>query len=58
MGELLNVVGLGTGIVLYAMLLAMVVGAGRAPDAQSRFDPLLLARMKAVLPACAARGVG
>jgi two-component system LytT family sensor kinase len=42
MGELVNLVGLSTGVVLYAMLLAMVVGAGRAPDAQSRFDPLLL----------------
>jgi hypothetical protein len=42
MGELVNLVGLSIGVVLYAMLLAMVVGAGRAPDAQSRFDPLLL----------------
>ena len=42
MGELLNLVGLSTGVVLYAMLLAMVVRAGRAPGA-SRFDPLLLA---------------
>ena len=31
MSELLNLVGLSTGVVLYAMLLAMVVRAGRAP---------------------------
>ena len=30
MGELLNVVGLSTGVVLYAMLLAMVVRGRRA----------------------------
>ena len=42
MGELLNLVGLSTGVVLYAMLLAMVVRAGRTPNAQSRFDSLLL----------------
>src|SRR6266511_3125013 len=30
MGELLNLVGLSTGVVLYAMLLAMVLRAGRA----------------------------
>jgi two-component system LytT family sensor kinase len=41
MSELLNLVGLSTGVVLYTMLLAMVVRAGRAPG--SRFDPLLLA---------------
>ena len=41
MSELLNLVGLSTGVVLYAMLLAMVVRAGRA--AGGRFDPLLLA---------------
>src|SRR5476649_1267717 len=41
MSELLNLVGLSTGVVLYAMLLAMVVRAGRAPGA-SRVDPLLL----------------
>lgn len=39
-GELLNLVGLSGGIVLYAMLLAMVVRARQAPGA--RFDPLLL----------------
>ncbi len=43
MGELLNLVGLGTGVVLYAMLLAMVVRAGRSPGVASRFDRLLLA---------------
>jgi two-component system, LytTR family, sensor kinase len=41
MSELLNLVGLSTGVVLYAMLLVMVVRAGRAPGA-SRVDPLLL----------------
>src|SRR5438445_9708581 len=43
MGELLNLVGLSTGVVLYAMLLAMVVRAGRAPNVASRLDLLLLA---------------
>ena len=42
MSELLNLVGLSTGVVLYTMLLAMVLRAGRAAGA-SRFDPLLLA---------------
>jgi len=42
-GELLNLVGLSTGVVLYAMLLAMVVRAGRPPGLKSRFDPLLFA---------------
>ena len=41
-GELLNLVGLSTGVVLYAMLLAMVVRAGRTPGLISGFDPLLL----------------
>ena len=41
-GELLNLVGLSTGVVLYAMLLAMVVRAGRTPGLRSGFDPLLL----------------
>ena len=40
--ELLNLVGLSAGVVLYAMLLAMVVRAGRRPVVPSRFDPLLL----------------
>ncbi len=43
MSELLNLVGLSTGIVLYAMLLAMVLRAERAPGEPTRFDPLLLA---------------
>jgi len=43
MGALLNIVGLGAGIVLYAMLLAMVVRAGRTPSRQFQVDPLLLA---------------
>jgi hypothetical protein len=42
MAELLNLLGLSTGVVLYAMLLAMVVRAGRTAEFQSRFDPLLL----------------
>jgi two-component system, LytTR family, sensor kinase len=41
-GELLNLVGLSMGVVLYAMLLVMVVRAGRAPRARLAFDPLLL----------------
>jgi anti-sigma regulatory factor (Ser/Thr protein kinase) len=42
LGALLNLVGLSTGVVLYAMLLAMVVRARRTPGVQGRFDPLLL----------------
>jgi two-component system LytT family sensor kinase len=41
MGELLNLVGLSAGVVLYTMLLAMVVRAGRTRAVQSRLDPLL-----------------
>ena len=41
-GELLNLVGLSTGVVLYAMLLTMVVLSGRTWSVRSRFDPLLL----------------
>lgn len=41
-GELLNLIGLSTGVVLYAMLLAMVVHAGRTPGLKSGFDPLLI----------------
>ena len=41
-GELLNLVGLSTGVVLYAMLLAMVVRAGGTSGLRSGFDPLLL----------------
>src|SRR5260370_39967204 len=39
MSELLNLVGLSTGVVLYAMLLLMVVRTGR----HARIDPLMLA---------------
>ena len=42
MGELLNLVGLSAGVVLYTMLLAMVVRAGRNPVVPAPFDPLLL----------------
>src|SRR5436190_3745804 len=42
-GELLNLVGLSTGVVLYAMLLAMVVRASQTPGLKSGFDPLLFA---------------
>ena len=41
-GELLNLVGLSTGVVLYTMLLAMVVRAARTPGLRSGFDTLLL----------------
>jgi two-component system, LytTR family, sensor kinase len=46
MSELLNLVGLSTGVVLYAMLLVMVLRAGRVSDTGAgaqRPDPLLLA---------------
>ena len=42
MGELLNLVGLSAGVVLYTMLLAMVVRAGRKPVVPAPLDPLLL----------------
>src|ERR1700716_4142404 len=42
MGELLNLVGLGAGVVLYTMLLVMVVRAGRQPGVPAPLDPLLL----------------
>jgi signal transduction histidine kinase len=42
MSELLNLLGLSSGVVLYAMLLAMVVGAYRAA-ARTALDPLLVA---------------
>ena len=42
MSELLNLIGLTMGIVLYTVLLVMVVGAGRT-GVQRRIDPLLLA---------------
>src|SRR5215470_14379040 len=41
-GELLNLVGLSTGVVLYAMLLAMVVRARLTRAPGGSFDPLLL----------------
>lgn len=41
MGELLNLIGLSSGVALYAMLLLMVVRATRTPG--TAFDPLLLA---------------
>ncbi|HWK09629.1 MAG TPA: histidine kinase [Vicinamibacterales bacterium] len=41
-GELLNLVGLSTGVVLYAMLLAMVLRARRASVGGAGVDPLLL----------------
>ena len=43
MSELLNLVGLGTGIVLYAMLLWMVLRSAGAAGGWARPDPLLLA---------------
>jgi hypothetical protein len=41
-GELLNLIGLSTGVVLYAMLLAMVVRAARWSGQGVAADPLLL----------------
>ena len=41
-GELLNLIGLSTGVVLYAMLLVMVLRAARTQGTGSRVDPLLL----------------
>ena len=43
MGALLNLIGLSVGVVLYAMLLMMVVRAGRTRAAPLHIDPLLLA---------------
>src|SRR5438105_4445879 len=43
MSELLNLIGLSTGLALYAMLLTMVVGVRRAPGTPRNFDPVLLA---------------
>jgi len=43
MSELLNLIGLSTGLVLYAMLLAMVLRADRTPGVTTRLDPLLVA---------------
>ena len=42
LGELLNLVGLSIGVVLYAMLLAMVIRARRRVAGGGAFDPLLL----------------
>ena len=42
LGELLNLVGLSTGVALYAMLLAMVIRARRRAGDAATFDPLLL----------------
>ena len=41
-GELLNLIGLSTGVVLYAMLFAMVVRAARWSGHGATIDPLLL----------------
>jgi two-component system LytT family sensor kinase len=43
MGGLLNLIGLSTGIALYAMLLAMVVSTARGRAAGRHVDPVLLA---------------
>ena len=43
MGALLNVIGLSAAVALYAMLLVMVLRAGRTPLARPQSDPLLLA---------------
>jgi two-component system LytT family sensor kinase len=42
LGELLNLVGLSTGVALYAMLLAMVIRARRRAGDSGGFDPLVL----------------
>jgi len=42
LGELLNLVGLSTGVALYAMLLAMVIRARRRAGDTASSDPLLL----------------
>jgi two-component system LytT family sensor kinase len=42
LGELLNLVGLSTGVALYAMLLAMVIRARRHAGTGGAVDPLLL----------------
>ena len=43
MSQLLNLIGLSTGVALYAMLLAMVVRRDQARETSGRPDPLLLA---------------
>jgi two-component system LytT family sensor kinase len=40
--ELLNLIGLSMGVVLYAVLLVMIVGVDRAGSVPNRIDPLLL----------------
>lgn len=42
MAQLLNLVGLSSGVALYTMLLVMVMRGDRAPGAHRRRDPLLL----------------
>ncbi|HEX9367373.1 MAG TPA: hypothetical protein VF921_12145, partial [Vicinamibacterales bacterium] len=42
MSELLNLVGLSAGVVLYTMLFVMVVRAAPRPAVAAPFDPLLL----------------
>src|SRR5947208_2365475 len=42
MSELLNLVGLSAGVVLYAVLLVMVVRNAPKPVGAAPFDPLLL----------------
>jgi hypothetical protein len=42
MGELLNLIGLSAGVVLYTVLLVMVVRAGQRHRGAPRFDALLL----------------
>lgn len=53
MSELLNLVGLGTGVALYAMLLIMVLRAGNPHGSRRRFDPVLLAVLGLVGNLCA-----
>ncbi len=43
MSELLNLIGITTGVALYAMLLTLVVRATRASSGHQTFDPVLLA---------------
>jgi hypothetical protein len=43
MSQLLNLIGLSLGVVLYALLLWMVVGTDRGARLRKRIDPLLLA---------------
>src|SRR5438045_5314401 len=43
MSQLLNLIGLSTGVALYAMLFAMVVRRDQTRGPSGRLDPLLLA---------------